>query len=293
MENSVGNAGARANGVHPEPCCGWTTDPGLDAVARLRYLPSHNWLDQLCDDIMSPADDVPARRPLRSDEVHDDLRRRILGRELAPGDAIPSERVLAERLGVNRHAVREAIKRLQQAGLVVVRQGGPTQVLDWQVYGGLELLADVAPLLESAERWRTLRSVAEMRASIGADAARLCAREAPAALREGLPAIVADMAAAGDYEDRLRAYEVLWLRIVEGSGNLAYRLAFNSLVAARHGDGVSGEIYAAELADPEGIAEIADAIAAGDAEDAEASARRTLDRTIAAARALREEFEEV
>lgn len=242
---------------------------------------------------MSPAPDAIARRPVRSDEVHDDLRRRILGRELAPGDALPSERVLAERFGVNRHAVREAIKRLQQAGLVVVRQGGPTQVLDWQVYGGLELLADVAPLLESAERWRTLRSVAEMRASIGADAARLCAREAPADLREALPAIVGEMAAAADYEDRLRAYEVLWLRIVEGSGNVAYRLAFNSLVAARHGDGVSGEIYAAELADPDGIAEIADAIAAGDADDAAASARRTLDRTIAAARSLREEFEEV
>lgn len=239
------------------------------------------------------ADDVPARRPLRSDAVHDDLRRRILGRELAPGDAIPSERVLAERFGVNRHAVREAIKRLQQAGLVVSSQGGATRVLDWQVYGGLELLVDVAPLLESAQRWRALRGIAEMRASIGADAARLCACEAPADLRDGLPAIVDEMVATEDYEDRLRAYETLWLRIVEGSGNIAYRLAFNSLVAARHGAGVSGEIYAAELAEPDGIRAIAEAIAAGDEEDAATSARRTLDRTIAAAQSLREEFEEV
>lgn len=242
---------------------------------------------------MAPDAGNPARRPLRSDAVHDELRRRILGRELAPGDAIPSERVLAERFGVNRHAVREAIKRLQQAGLVVVSQGGATRVLDWQVYGGLELLADVAPLLESAQRWRALRSIAEMRASIGADAARLCAREAPAELRDALPAVVEEMEAAEDYEDRLRAYEVLWLRIVEGSGNLAYRLAFNSLVAARHGDGVSGEIYAAELAGPEGIRELAHAIAAGEGDEAAASARRTLDRTIAAAQSLCEEFEEV
>jgi DNA-binding FadR family transcriptional regulator len=234
-----------------------------------------------------------ARRPLRSDEVHDDLRRRILGGDLAPGEAIPSERVLAERVGVNRHAVREAIKRLQQAGLVVVSQGGATRVLDWQVSGGLELLIDVAPLLESAQRWRALRSIAEMRASIGADVARLCALEAPAELRDALPGIVEAMVEAADFEGRLLAYELLWLRIVEGSGNLAYRLAFNSLVAARHGDGVSGEIYAAELADPEGIAELADAIAAGDPEEAAASARRTLDRTIAAAQSLLEEFEEV
>lgn len=233
-----------------------------------------------------------ARRPLRSDEVHDDLRRQILGAELAPGDALPSERVLAERFGVNRHAVREAIKRLQQAGLVVVSQGGATRVLDWQMYGGLDLLGDVAPLLESAARWRTLRSVAEMRASIGTDAARLCAREAPDELREGLAAVVDDMAAADDFEERLRTYEVLWMRIVVGSGNLAYRLAFNTLVAARHGAGVSGEIYATEVADVEAAREIADAIAAGDADAAGASARRMLDRTIATAESLREQFEE-
>ncbi|UUY06381.1 winged helix-turn-helix domain-containing protein [Svornostia abyssi] len=44
---------------------------------------------------------------------------------MAPGDPLPSERVLAEQFGINRHAVREAIKRLQQAGLVVVSQGAP------------------------------------------------------------------------------------------------------------------------------------------------------------------------
>lgn len=240
-----------------------------------------------------PPDSSGARRALRSDEVHDDLRRRILGGDLAAGEAIPSERALAEEFGVNRHAVREAIKRLQQAGLVVVSQGGATRVLDWQVYGGLDLLGDVAPLLEGADRWRTLRSVAEMRASIGADAARLCAREADEELLESLPGVVEEMRAATDFEERLRAYEVLWLRIVQGSGNLAYRLAFNSLVAARHGEGVTGDIYAAELAHPDEIAELAQALAAGDPEASAVCARRTLDRTTAAAEALRKEFEEV
>lgn len=240
-----------------------------------------------------PSDSSGARRALRSDEVHDDLRRRILGGDLAAGEAIPSERALAEEFGVNRHAVREAIKRLQQAGLVVVSQGGATRVLDWQVYGGLDLLGDVAPLLEGADRWRTLRSVAEMRASIGADAARLCAREADEELLESLPAVVEEMRAATEFEERLRAYEVLWLRIVQGSGNLAYRLAFNSLVAARHGEGVTGDIYAAELAHPDEIAELAQALASGDPGASAICARRTLDRTIAAAEALRKEFEEV
>lgn len=241
---------------------------------------------------LMPDAPLTARRPLRSDEVHDRLRREILSGELQAGEAVPSERALSERLGVNRHAVREAIKRLQQAGLVVVSHGGATRVLDWHTSGGLDLLGDVAPLLEGSGRFRALRSMAEMRASIGADAARLCAREADAGLRGGLPDVIDDMAAAADYEEQLRAYEELWLQIVIGSGNLAYRLAFNSLVAARHGAGVSGDVYAAEVTDVDAARAVADAIVAGDEPRAATAARQMLDRTIAAAEALRIELEE-
>lgn len=230
-----------------------------------------------------PASRAAARRPVRSDAVHDALRRDILTGVLRAGDAVPSERVLAARFGVNRHAVREAVKRLQEAGLVAVSQGGATRVLDWHRHGGLDLLADVAPLLAGAEAAEMLRSMAEMRASIGADAARLCARVAPGAARRELPALADAVVAAPEGEPRLLAYEALWQAIVVGSGNLAYRLAFNSLVAARHGSGLSGEIYAAELRASDGGRAVAGAIAAGDDEGAAAAARATLEHTIAAA----------
>ena len=80
---------------------------------------------------------------LASGEVHRRLREQILSGELAPGDPIPSERALSEELGVNRHAVREALKRLQQAGLVRISQGGATRVLDWRDSAGLEVLLDL------------------------------------------------------------------------------------------------------------------------------------------------------
>ncbi len=85
--------------------------------------------------------DPPSRRV--SDVVHDRLRTSILEGELAPGDAVPSERVLATELGVNRHAVREALKRLEQAGLVRITHGGPTRVQDWRDHGGMDLLLDL------------------------------------------------------------------------------------------------------------------------------------------------------
>jgi DNA-binding transcriptional MocR family regulator len=49
-----------------------------------------------------------------SEQVFVQLRERILKKVLPVGADLPSERELSETLGVNRGAVREAIKRLQQ-----------------------------------------------------------------------------------------------------------------------------------------------------------------------------------
>jgi GntR family transcriptional regulator, transcriptional repressor for pyruvate dehydrogenase complex len=195
--------------------------------------------------------------------VHDDLRARILDGRLSPGDAVPSERTLSADFGVNRHAVREALRRLQQAGLISVTHGGATRVLDWRAHGGLELLVDLAAYEPSL-----LEAIVEMRASIGADAAALCARRAPRAIElDG---------------DDLEAYERFWERIVEGSGNIAYRLAFNSLVAARHGRGIDPEVYRAEVEDQDAVRALAGAIEAGDEDGARHRARELLERAVSA-----------
>lgn len=163
---------------------------------------------------------------LASDTVHDELRDAILSGTLAPGAAVPSERELAGEHGVNRHAVREAVKRLQQARLVQVSQGGATRVLDWRETGGIDLLLDVALARGGAVDGATLRAIGEMRACIGGDAARLCALRAPAAERRAVAVLAEETAAALTDESN----EQLWDAIVAGSGNLAYRLALNTLL---------------------------------------------------------------
>src|SRR3954463_10115299 len=81
---------------------------------------------------------VGPAEPTRSAQIHADLRAAILAGEYAAGDALPSERQLSDELGAGRHAVREALKRLQQAGLVSISQGGATRVRDWRRHGGVE-----------------------------------------------------------------------------------------------------------------------------------------------------------
>src|SRR4051812_26077838 len=82
----------------------------------------------------------PVARQSVSDAAFRQLEAEILSGRLAPGDALPSERSLTEVLGVNRQAVREALKRLDQAGLVEISHGGATRVRDFRTDGGLDLL---------------------------------------------------------------------------------------------------------------------------------------------------------
>jgi GntR family transcriptional regulator, transcriptional repressor for pyruvate dehydrogenase complex len=217
----------------------------------------------------------PAPRQSVSDHVFGQLRDAIVGGSLAAGDALPSERELATTFEVNRHAVREALRRLQQLGLVKVSQGGATRVLDWRASAGLDLAFSVGDVLPVA----TLeRDVMEMRACIGADAARLAAARADADARAAIAEAVDDYAAA--VPDLIRMGEAdraFWRRVIEGSGNIAYQLAFNSLMAGALAVGrVPSDRRTAELLDVTAHRTLSDLIAGGDAAGAESAARSLL-----------------
>ena len=59
-----------------------------------------------------------------------ELERELLVGQFAPGDKFPSEHALCARFGVSRTPVREALKRLEAAGLLVARHGSGTYVAD-------------------------------------------------------------------------------------------------------------------------------------------------------------------
>lgn len=89
----------------------------------------------------------------------------ILAERLRPGDPMPTEAVLCERLGISRSSVREAIRTLSSLDIVEVRHGHGTFV------GGLSL----APLVnglnfraraDAHDDLRTLREVLEVRIAL-------------------------------------------------------------------------------------------------------------------------------
>lgn len=85
---------------------------------------------------------VQVKRELVADAVAEQIKMRIVHGKLRKGDRLPPELELAERLGVSRNAVREALRTLEGQGWVVRSKKG-TEVLETESDLLLRPLANV------------------------------------------------------------------------------------------------------------------------------------------------------
>ncbi|MFC7446762.1 FadR/GntR family transcriptional regulator [Rhodococcus daqingensis] len=219
----------------------------------------------------------PIVRQSASGAVFEQISARVLGGELAAGDSLPSERHLAQVLGVSRPAVREALQKLSHAGLVEVRQGDSTSVRDFRRHGGPELLPSL--LIRGGQPdWAVVRSVLEARAMIGAQVARLVATRSGPELTEQLRDTVRALGADDDPVGRQRHALNFWECVVDGADSLAFRLIFNSLRQAYEPTMAAlGEVMKAEVGQTDAYLRLADAIAAHDEDAAERAAVELLE----------------
>jgi DNA-binding FadR family transcriptional regulator len=212
----------------------------------------------------------PVEKKSLADAVFEQLREQIVTGRMEPGDALPAERTLSEMLGVNRGAVREALKRLEQARLVTIQQGGSTRVLDFRETAGTDLLSALLVRVDGSVDTRVARSVLEMRTALAADAARHAARRATDEHLVRLQEICARMAAQRTDITALQDLSMaFWKTVVEASDNVAYQLSLNSLDESyskfKH---VMLHVMAEELSNLPGYEAILNAMRARDEEEA-------------------------
>ena len=214
----------------------------------------------------------PVTRRSVHDDVFDQLLDEVVAGGLAAGEALPSERRLAELLGVSRPAVREALQRLSQAGLVEVRHGGSTTVRDYRTSAGLDLLPRL--LVRDGELDPTVGlSILQARQAIAPAVAGLAAEVSGPAARQPLDAAVADLTDAEGPEARQHAALAFWDAVVDAADSIVFRLLFNSLRAAYEPTiAALAPVMEAEVDNVAGYRALADAVAAGDSEGAHAAA---------------------
>jgi DNA-binding FadR family transcriptional regulator len=234
----------------------------------------------------------PVPRRSVTEDVFDQLATEVLRGGVAAGEALPSERRLAEVLGVSRPSVREALKRLGHAGLVDVRQGDATTVRDYRRSAGMDLLPQLLVSGESVDI-PTARSVMETRLHVGPFVAELAARRGGAALEPALTAALDELAAQSDAVARQYAALAFWDVIVDGADSIALRLMYNSLRAGYEPvvDAMSA-VMDAEVSNRAAYRTLATAIIAGDPAAAAQAAtdllRPATDALLDALRALEE-----
>ncbi|AIG25245.1 FadR family transcriptional regulator [Brevibacillus sp. 7WMA2] len=96
----------------------------------------------------------------------------IAEENLRPGDKLPSERELSERLSVGRSSVREALRALELLGLIETRRGEGTFLKHYRHNRLIDLLGSY--ILRDA---KTKKDLVEMRKILELDAVRLaCTR---------------------------------------------------------------------------------------------------------------------
>jgi GntR family transcriptional repressor for pyruvate dehydrogenase complex len=211
------------------------------------------------------------------EDVFEQIVSEVLSGEIQPGEPLPSERRLAEVLGVSRPAVREALKRLTAVGLVEVRQGDATTVRDFRHHAGLDLLPRL--LIRDGELdLSVVRSILETRLHNGPKVAELAARRRRPELGALIDEVLQKLAVEDDPVERQRLALTFWDHVVDGADSITFRLMYNTLRATYEPalDALA-TVMADEVGRPAAYRKLAYAIAAGDPERASKAAQDLLE----------------
>jgi len=109
-----------------------------------------------------------------SDEVAAQIINRIISGALVPGEKLPPEREVSEKMNVNRHTLREALRKLESLGLLSVRQGDGIYIKDYRDSGNLELLKHIL-YLKKDKTGEVFKDILELRRIISPEMAEKAA----------------------------------------------------------------------------------------------------------------------
>ncbi|MDT4920390.1 MAG: GntR family transcriptional regulator, transcriptional repressor for pyruvate dehydrogenase complex [Pseudonocardiales bacterium] len=218
----------------------------------------------------------PVARRAVPDQVFEQLLVEVIDGGLRPGESLPSERELAETLGVSRAAVREALQRLSQTRLVEVRHGGSTKVRDFRRAAGLDLLGSLLVRDGSIDP-SVARSILEARLVVGPAVAALAAQRHPDGIGGQLQRAIEALAAEREPVGWQLAALAFWDVVVDAADSIVFQLMFNSMRATYEPTiEVLSALMSGELNQLAAYGSLADAIVAGDADAARQAAEKLL-----------------
>jgi GntR family transcriptional regulator, transcriptional repressor for pyruvate dehydrogenase complex len=150
-----------------------------------------------------------------TDEAIEKIKAMIVTGELGPGDRLPKENDLAERLGLSRNSLREAVKALSLIRVLDVRQGDGTYVTSLEP----NLLLDAMSFVVDFHRDDTVLEFLEVRRILEPAATAMAAAQMSDEAIADLRSVLDQLADAPTIEALVANDLEFHRRIALGSGN--------------------------------------------------------------------------
>ncbi|MFD9942219.1 FadR/GntR family transcriptional regulator [Nonomuraea sp. NPDC059023] len=165
-----------------------------------------------------------------TDAAIDKIKQMILSGELAPGDRLPKEADLAERLGLSRNSLREAVRALALINVLDVRQGDGTYVTSLEP----RLLLDTMSFVLDLHRDDTVIQFFEVRRILEPAATAMAAVQMSDADIEELGEVLRSLPKDPTIEELVDNDLKFHQRIARGSGNNVLCSFIESLAGPTH-----------------------------------------------------------
>jgi DNA-binding FadR family transcriptional regulator len=170
----------------------------------------------------------PVRQARVSEEVFGQLKKAILSNDFKSGDRIPPEKDLAEQFQVSRVAIKEALRALESAGFIEIRQGAAGGAFVTELT--FEKLSNASLDLFLANKI-TIPELSQVRILIEPEVARLATLNAdPESLRRLREAFESEHPPGASLTEDIASATTVHYILAEMCGNRFLEALVNSLV---------------------------------------------------------------
>ncbi len=173
--------------------------------------------------------------PNRTDSLAAELRDAILRGTYSPGDRLPAERELAAHHSLNRASVREALKKLEQLGLVDIRRGGGAKVCHVHE-ASVDIISHLLHVDGRLNPSLALQILDVLEIMVSGAARIAMERASDSELLEARDLLQRLENAGEQLEVRLATVDDLFELITRASDNLVLRMIYNSIRPAITGE---------------------------------------------------------
>jgi GntR family transcriptional regulator, transcriptional repressor for pyruvate dehydrogenase complex len=175
--------------------------------------------------------DLPVEKKSLVELLTDRLREQILSGRYRKGSTLPPERELADTLHVNRTSLKHALVKLEQLGLIAIRHGVGSVVLDPTESAGAELISHLV-FREGGIDGEMLSDLMEARTLLGGFIARLAAERRGEDDLARVDAIIDQLDEAARSASEVQRLELEFFRsLLRATENQIFVLLANSVFA--------------------------------------------------------------